>query len=155
MKKQINLFFIIIALGALVHCDSRTKNAGFETKKLTVDGPAGGPVIISAELARTDDQREVGLMYRKKLDEGKGMLFIFDEDERLSFWMKNTLLPLSIAFISSDGRILETRDMEPLDLNSVRSARPARFALEVPQGWFDKAGIGVGDRIRELTGGSI
>jgi uncharacterized membrane protein (UPF0127 family) len=66
---------------------------------------------------------------------------VFEKDEVLSFWMKNTTIPLSIAFISAEGRLLEIRDMEPLNLNSIRSSRSVRYALEVPQGWFTRAGI--------------
>jgi uncharacterized membrane protein (UPF0127 family) len=84
-------------------------------------------------------------MNRKSLADGRGMLFIFDRDQILPFWMKNTLIPLSIAFISADGRILEIRDLRPLDETTVRSSRSARYALEVPQGWFSRAGIKVGD----------
>jgi uncharacterized membrane protein (UPF0127 family) len=66
----------------------------------------------------------------------------------MSFWMKNTLIPLSIAFIATDGRIIEIKDMEPLNLSPVQSSRSVRYALEVPQGWFSRAGIGVGDIIQ-------
>jgi uncharacterized membrane protein (UPF0127 family) len=86
-------------------------------------------------------------MYRKNLSDGEGMLFIFERDDVLSFWMKNTLIPLSIAFIASDGRILEIRNMQPHDLNSIKSSRSVRYALEVPQGWFSRAGVRVGDRL--------
>jgi len=79
------------------------------------------------------------------------MLFIFERDEILSFWMKNTLIPLSIAYISSDGWILEIHNMEPHNLNPIRSGRSARYALEVPQGWFGRVGITAGCRL-ELRG---
>jgi uncharacterized membrane protein (UPF0127 family) len=75
------------------------------------------------------------------------MLFVFENEEHLSFWMKNTYIPLSIAFVSSGGRITEIRDMEPLDLSPVCSAYAARYALEVPRGWFGRAGIRPGDRL--------
>jgi uncharacterized membrane protein (UPF0127 family) len=75
------------------------------------------------------------------------MLFVFQSDQLLSFWMKNTLVPLSIAYISHDGRILEIYDMQPGDLNPVSSSRSVRYALEVPQGWFNRSGLGVGDRL--------
>jgi uncharacterized membrane protein (UPF0127 family) len=100
---------------------------------------------MTVELARTDAERTQGLMHRKTLADGAGMLFIFDRDQILSFWMKNTLIPLSVAFISKEGRILEIRDMEALDETSVRSSRSARYALEAPQGWFDRVGIKTGD----------
>jgi uncharacterized membrane protein (UPF0127 family) len=104
-------------------------------------------MILKAEIARTDDERSTGLMYRKNLPDGEGMLFIFDRDQVLSFWMKNTLIPLSIAFIAQDGRILEIRDMQSQSLNTIKSSRSARYALEVPQGWFGKVGVGPGDRL--------
>jgi uncharacterized membrane protein (UPF0127 family) len=86
-------------------------------------------------------------MHRKKLPDGEGMLFVFERDEMLSFWMKNTLIPLSIAFIASDGRIMEIRNMEPGNLDPVRSSRSVRYALEVPQGWFDRVGLRAEDRL--------
>jgi uncharacterized membrane protein (UPF0127 family) len=100
-----------------------------------------------AEIASSPGQREQGLMNRKELKDGNGMIFIFERDEIMSFWMKNTLVPLSIAYIAQDGRILEIHDMQPGDLTPVRSSRSARYALEVPQGWFDRAGIAPGDRL--------
>ena len=102
---------------------------------------------IKAEIARTDEELARGLMYRTKLPDGEGMLFIFDRDQVLSFWMKNTLIPLSIAYISSDGTIIEIRDMEPGNLDPVRSGRSVRYALEVPQGWFSRVNLGIGDRL--------
>jgi hypothetical protein len=106
-----------------------------------------GRVSINAELAVTPAQQQQGLMHRRELRDGNGMLFIFERDQILSFWMKNTYIPLSIAYILSDGRILEIHDLEPGNLNPVRSSRSARYALEVPQGWFDRAKIGPGDRL--------
>jgi len=104
--------------------------------------------LVRAEIARTQEERNKGLMFRKKLPDGEGMLFIYERDEVMSFWMKNTLVPLSIAFITSDGRIIEVRDMYPRDENSVFSSRSVRYALEVPQGWFSRAGIQNGDVVK-------
>jgi uncharacterized membrane protein (UPF0127 family) len=117
-----------------------------EQKSLVIVG-GGGEVPVKAEIARTGAERAQGLMYRKELEDGSGMLFVFDRDEILSFWMKNTLIPLSIAYIASDGRIVEIYDMEPGNLNPVKSSRSVRYALEVPQGWFARAGIGPGSRL--------
>jgi uncharacterized membrane protein (UPF0127 family) len=75
------------------------------------------------------------------------MLFVFERDQMLSFWMKDTLIPLSIAYIAYNGRVLEIHDMKPRDLTSVRSGRSARYALEAPQGWFERAGIRPGDTL--------
>jgi uncharacterized membrane protein (UPF0127 family) len=120
-----------------------------ETMELRIEkaGGSGAPVPIRAEIARSDDERARGLMNRKTLPDGEGMLFVFDRDQILSFWMKDTLIPLSIAYISSDGRILEIHDMIPRDLSPIRSSRSLRYALEVPQGWFSRIGAAVGDRL--------
>ena len=104
--------------------------------------------LVKAEIARTQEDKSRGLMYRKKLPDGEGMLFIYERDDVLSFWMKNTLVPLSIAFITSDGRIIDIKDMYPHDENSVHSSRSARYALEVPQGWFSRAGVQNGDVVK-------
>ena len=117
-----------------------------EKRELILEG-AGKSVTIKVEIAKTDEDRSQGLMFRKKLPDGVGMLFVFDRDEMLSFWMKNTLIPLSIAFISSDGRIVDIKDMEPGNLNPVRSDRSVRYALEVPQGWFGRVNLRIGDRL--------
>ena len=121
--------------------------ARFEKAALVIETAAHNRVTLDVELAREPNQHERGLMYRQTLADGAGMLFIFERDRILSFWMKNTSIPLSIAFISADGVILETRDMVPFNLAPIHSSRSARFALEVPQSWFNRAGIGVGDRI--------
>jgi len=100
---------------------------------------------VKAEIAQTQDERSRGLMFRKELADGDGMLFIFEKDEILSFWMKNTYIPLSIAYIASDGRIIEIKDMYPHDENPVASSRSVRYALEVPKDWFIRAGVKAGD----------
>jgi uncharacterized membrane protein (UPF0127 family) len=87
-------------------------------------------------------------MHRERLPDGEGMLFVFDRDQQLSLWMKDTTIPLSIAFIASDGRITEIKDMYPLDQSTVRSSRSVRYALEVPQGWFGRAGVQTGDVVK-------
>jgi len=103
--------------------------------------------VVKAEIARSDEERNKGLMFRKKLTDGEGMLFVYERDQVLSFWMKNTYVPLSIAFIASDGRIVDIKDMYPHDESSVLSSRSVRYALEVPQGWFSRAGVLHGDII--------
>ena len=120
----------------------------FEKLELVIESKGmSGKVVLMAEIARTDAQRAQGLMFRKELEDGAAMLFIFEEDQILSFWMKNTLIPLSIAYIDRNGRILEIYDMEPGNLDSIQSIYPARYALEVPQGWFSRAGFEIGDRV--------
>jgi hypothetical protein len=102
---------------------------------------------ITAEVARTETEREHGLMGRTRLDPAEGMIFVFDMDQHLEFWMKDTPLPLSIAFISTEGKILEIQDMQPFELKTIRSRFSARYALEMNQGAFQKLGIAEGDVI--------
>jgi uncharacterized protein len=99
---------------------------------------------LSVEVARTDAERERGLMGRKDLGPRNGMIFVFEREEHLTFWMKDTPTALSIAFISTDGTILQIEDMIPFSLKIIRSTRAARYALEMRQGAFTDLGIGVG-----------
>jgi uncharacterized membrane protein (UPF0127 family) len=114
---------------------------------LTIERAGGGAAVVVAEIARGGAERETGLMFRESLADGEGMLFVFERDQMLSFWMKDTFIPLSIAYIAYNGRLLEIHDMKPRDTTPVRSGRSARYALEVPQGWFERAGIKAGDTL--------
>jgi hypothetical protein len=98
-------------------------------------------------VARTEEERALGLMHRRKLPEDEGMLFICDECAVQKFWMKDTPLPLSIAFLDDDGTILKIADLEPHDLDGESSEHPVRYVLEVNQGWFSERGIAPGRRI--------
>jgi uncharacterized protein len=102
---------------------------------LTVDGQS-----FSVEVARTEAERRQGLMGRSSLGAREGMLFVFDRDEHLEFWMKDTRVPLSIAFLSAEGKILEVVDMQPLSRKAVRSRFSCRYALELNQGAFARLG---------------
>ena len=102
---------------------------------------------VTAELAQTPDQRATGLMGRKSLPLNHGMLFVFERPDRQCFWMRNTPLPLTIAFIDDAGRIVNFADMTPFSEESHCAAQPVRFALEMEQGWFKKRGVLVGDTI--------
>lgn len=106
-----------------------------------------GGHLFTVEIADTPEKRQQGLMYRDSLDENEGMLFVFPGEEMRSFWMKNTGIPLSIAYIDSRGVIREIHDMEPFSLAPVPSRFPAKFALEVNRGRFAELGIEPGDRI--------
>jgi len=107
---------------------------------------------VVAELARTPQEREQGLMFREKLEKGTGMLFIFPDTQTRSFWMKNTFIPLDIAYLDDGLRIVDIQAMEPETLESHPSTRPAMFALEVPRGWFSELGIEVGAQARLVFG---
>jgi hypothetical protein len=109
--------------------------------------PEAGAAVI-AELARTAEERQRGLMGRESLADGMGMLFIFPAPTRGAFWMKNTVIPLSIAFIDERAVIVGIADMQPLDETLHYAPAPYRYALEVPQGWFGQVGVAVGHRIR-------
>lgn len=110
-----------------------------------------GSTTVEAEVADEPDERTIGLMGREDLAEGKGMLFVFREPQAMGFWMKNTLIPLSIAYINADGVIREIYDMQPHSEATAQSAfRDLLYALEVPQGWFHKNKILPGDRITGL-----
>ncbi|MDR0761285.1 MAG: DUF192 domain-containing protein [Treponema sp.] len=143
------LFFLLLCafiLGTGINCGA--KETRFEKREFAIETADGRLIPIHTELARTDDERARGLMNRPSLPDGEGMLFIFEREQIVSFWMKNTVIPLSIAFIRTDGRIIEIRDMQALDVASVSSTRSVRYALEVPQGWFARAGIAAGDYLR-------
>jgi len=103
---------------------------------------------LNAQVARTEREKARGLMFRESLGQDEGMLFVYEREEILSFWMKNTPLPLSIAFIDQQGKIVDIQDMEPFSLRTHFSARPAQYALEVNKGWFQRNGINVGDLVK-------
>ncbi len=118
-----------------------------ESPTLAIISSDGARTEVEVEIAdeRTEQQR--GLMERTELAEDAGMLFVFERDEPRSFWMRNTLIPLSIAYIAESGRIVDIQDMQPLDETSHPSAEPARYALEVNQGFFAERGIEAGDEV--------
>ena len=103
---------------------------------------------INAELASTPQQREIGLMFRNAMPANDGMLFVFEQPGQQCFWMRNTLIPLSVAFIEDDGTVVNIDDMKPQTLDSHCSAKPVRFVLEMNEGWFAKRGIKAGSRLR-------
>ena len=105
---------------------------------------------LAAEVAATDNSRTTGLMYRRMMPENRGMLFVFAYAQPQSFWMMNTYLPLSIAFADEQGVIVSITDMKPLTTDPHPSAKPAKYALEMNQGWFARRGIKAGARIDGL-----
>jgi uncharacterized membrane protein (UPF0127 family) len=109
-----------------------------------------GMHLIRAEVADRDAARAMGLMHRTALAANGGMLFVFEEAAVHCMWMKNTPLPLSVAFIDASGAIVNIADMQPYTEISHCAARPARFALEMARGWFAERGIRAGARLRGL-----
>ena len=114
---------------------------------VVIDASGGKKVEVWVEIADGSFEQMRGLMHRTALGEDRGMLFVYQEEQVLSFWMKNTLIPLSIAYIDSKGRITDILDMKPLDDRPPHypSSEPVKYALEVNQGFFDERGIKVGD----------
>ena len=108
---------------------------------------AAGMHVIDAQVAATPDQRMTGLMHRKEMPQHEGMLFVFDSPAQQCFWMKNTLLPLSVAFLADDGTIVNIDEMQAQSLESHCSAKPVRYVLEMNKGWFAKKGIKAGTRL--------
>jgi len=119
--------------------------AGLPTIKLDVAGKT-----VVAEVATTPDERSVGLMNRFSLQPDHGMVFVFEQPQPLGFWMKNTYIPLSIAFIDADGRILNIEDMAPQTLETHWSKGLALYALEMKQGWFRQNAIAPGSVVKRL-----
>ena len=109
---------------------------------------ASGMHRLDVQVAATPEQRQIGLMFRKDMPQHEGMIFVFDQPAQQCFWMKNTLLPLSAAFIADDGTIVNIEDMKPLVLDSHCSAKPVRYVLEMNKGWFAKKGIKAGSKLQ-------
>lgn len=110
-----------------------------------------GMHLIHAELAADDASRMRGLMFRESLGPNQGMLFVFDEATTHCMWMKNTLIPLSVAFLDASARVINIADMAPQTEDAHCATRPARYALEMTQGWFVERGVGRGAIIRGIV----
>ncbi|MRD48433.1 DUF192 domain-containing protein [Caenimonas koreensis DSM 17982] len=108
---------------------------------------AAGMHRIDAQVAQTGDQRMTGLMFRKEMPKHEGMLFVFEYPSQQCFWMRNTLLPLSIAFVADDGTIVNIDEMKPQTDDSHCSLKPVRYVLEMNTGWFARKGIKAGAKL--------
>jgi len=135
--------FLFIAISLCVKASASLALQNLELIEITVKQQK-----LSVELAANSHTRMVGLSERKSMPEDRGMLFAYKKEKMLSFWMRDTYIPLSIAFLNSSGTILNILDMDPLNTTPrYRSVEPAQFALETHIGWFERHGIRVGDRI--------
>lgn len=143
MKRFFSLITILLLLTTLLSCKSQK----LPVKDVKIISQDGSEFIVKAEIAVKAEDRNRGFMERKNIPDGTGMLFIFDRDQLLSFWMKNTPHPLSIAYIDSKGKIRNIFDMNPYSTDSIISTVSVRYALEVPQGWYKKNGITEGDTV--------
>ena len=145
---------LLLSILLLAGCGGEEARAPSGTEgpgpRVVIDS-SGEEAVVQAEIADSNEEREVGLMNRKSLDDDAGMLFLFPEPSRGGFWMKDTLIPLSIAFANGEGRILRILDMAPCRADPCEIYDPGvayRSALEVNQGAFDEWGVKEGDRLR-------
>lgn len=145
IKRKNLLIALLLVLASLFTGCNKSK---LQTKTITIKKADGSTAYVKAEIARKEEERNFGFMERKVIPDGTGMIFIFEQDQILSFWMKNTPHPLSIAYIDSKGKIRNIYDMTPYSLAHITSTSSVRYALEVPQGWFKKQGIKEGDFVK-------
>lgn len=140
-KTKLFTISTILSTILMISCN----NTKLETKKMTITRQDSSTIDLELELAITQQEQQHGYMERKNIPDGTGMLFVYSEDQPLSFWMKNTPHPLSIAYIDRNGKIREIYDMKPFSEDSIQSKYSVRYALEVPQGWYSKNNINPGD----------
>lgn len=144
MKKIISLFTIITIILFAVY-----KNVAFaqfsESKILYINNKS-----LEVEIAKSEASRQKGLMFRTTLETNSGMLFIFDRPTTSCMWMKNTLIPLSVAFVDSEGYIINIENMQQLDLRNHCAKRPAKYAIETNINWFENNNIKANDFVKNL-----
>ncbi len=138
------LIIVLVSISQIVSADN--SELTFAKQLLIING-----VKLQAELAVTDEQRQQGLMFRKSLEAGQGMLFYLDDDSMPCFWMKNTYVPLSLAFINKHYQVVQIEQLQPESLSHVCAMQPIRYALEVPQGWFSEQGIDIGMLVEGIS----
>ena len=136
---------VFLAL-ALAFCGSTPAQEAPQTSLQRVKLSAGMH-LIDAQVALSPEQRQIGLMFRRDMPQHEGMLFVFEQPSTQCFWMKNTLLPLSAAFVADDGTIVNLADMKPQTTDSHCSTQPVRYVLEMNQGWFAKKSIKAGFKL--------
>ena len=137
-------FFTFLALSAalLTFAQAQEPQSNLQRTKLSA-----GMYQIDVQIAQTPEQRQIGLMFRKEMPQAEGMIFVFEQPATQCFWMKNTVLPLTAAFVADDGRIVNLVDMKPMSEDSHCSKEPVRFVLEMNQGWFARKNIKEGSKL--------
>lgn len=146
MKKIILIFLLLFSLISFP-CIAEKGKYNLPIETITITKQNNEVLNLKAEIAVKKEERNYGFMNRKKIPHGTGMLFVFENEQQLSFWMKNTPHPLSIAYITKNGIIKDIFDMKPYSVSSVQSSGSVKYALEVPQGWFSICGISKGDKV--------
>jgi uncharacterized membrane protein (UPF0127 family) len=143
MKKLLPAFiFFALGFSSISHAQGQPQ-LNLPRSKLSA-----GMHLIDTQVAATPEQRATGLMFRQEMPQNEGMLFVFEHATSQCFWMKNTLLPLSAAFVADDGSIVNLVNMKPLTTDSHCSAKPVRYVLEMNLGWFEKKGLKAGSKLR-------
>jgi uncharacterized protein len=137
----------LLAIPAVLSLGSAAYSQDEPQTKLQRTTISAGMHRIDAQVALTPEQRQIGLMWRKAMPVHEGMLFIFEQPTKQCFWMKNTLIPLTAAFVADDGTIVNLEDMKPQTTQPHCSAQPVRFVLEMNKGWFAKKGIKAGTKL--------
>ena len=140
--KMIRLLFLLVFLSASSSWSQDSPQLNLQ--RLTL---SAGLHLIDVQVALSSEQRTIGLMYRREMPQNEGMLFVFETPTIQCFWMKNTLIPLTAAFLEDDGTIVNLEDMKPQTTDTHCSKRPVRYVLEMNQGWFAKKGIKPGARL--------
>jgi uncharacterized membrane protein (UPF0127 family) len=136
--------FLVLAAALLAAAAAFAQEAQMNLPRVRL---TAGMHVIDAQVASTPDQRMTGLMFRQEMPQHEGMLFVFDYPTQQCFWMKNTLLPLSVAFVADDGTIVNIDEMAPQTLDSHCSTRPVKYVLEMNKGWFSRKGIKAGTKL--------
>ena len=144
MKRAIFTHFLALAAMAAVVLPAAAQEPQTRLPRVTL---SAGMHQIEAQVARTSEQRAIGLMFRKQMPQHEGMLFVFEQASVQCFWMKNTLLPLTAAFVADDGTIVNLENMAPQTTESHCSDKPVRYVLEMNQGWFAKKGVTPGMKL--------
>ncbi|RZL86369.1 MAG: DUF192 domain-containing protein [Variovorax sp.] len=137
-------FLILLALSASLMNIAQAQEAQSNLQRTRI---SAGMYQIDAQVAQTPEQRQIGLMFRKEMPQAEGMIFVFEQPATQCFWMRNTLLPLTAAFVADDGRIVNLADMQPQSDASHCSEEPVRFVLEMNQGWFARKNIKKGAKL--------
>ena len=144
--KAFQVFASALALTALLSpmCASAQEGPQMNLQRVKL---SAGMHLIDAQVAFTPEQRQIGLMFRKEMPQQEGMIFVFEQATQQCFWMKNTLLPLTAAFVADDGTIVNLADMKPQTTDAHCSSQPVRYVLEMNKGWFAKKGIKAGSKL--------
>lgn len=145
MKKFVTLVVAWMLMGVAAHAQVEPQ---LNLRRIKLQA---GMRLIDTQLAETPLQRQIGLMFRKEMPLNEGMLFVFESKQTQCFWMKNTLIPLTAAFLDDDGTIVNLQDMAPQTTQSHCSAKPVRYVLEVNQGFFSRLKMQAGSRIGGLS----